>query len=107
MEGGGDEGASVGEAMSESSGNMDGSKSRSGIGGDKSGRRVIRMSTMRKAALRRWSIITRTCSFQTHFMTSMSTTPLHRALEDTVRLRPISSNNCTNLMISRVRAAHL
>ena len=51
IEGGGDEGAKVGEDVSESSGSIDGSKSRSGIGGDKSGRRVIRRSTRRKAAL--------------------------------------------------------
>ena len=51
MEGGSDEGASVGEDTSEPSGSIEGSKSRSGMGGERSGRRVIRRSTSRRNAL--------------------------------------------------------
>jgi hypothetical protein len=55
MEGGAEEGASVGEAISEPSGSIEGSKSRSGMGGERSGRRVIRKSTSRRNVLRKRS----------------------------------------------------
>lgn len=37
----------------------------------------------------------------------MKTIPLHRAFDETLRLRFISTSNCTNLMTSRALAAHL
>lgn len=51
IDGGGEEGTRVGEDVSEPSGIMVGSMSRSGIGGARRGRRVIRKSRKRKAAL--------------------------------------------------------
>ena len=50
-EDGGDEGAKVGEEVSEPAGRFSGSNSRSGIGGDTNGRRVIRSRTIRRSAL--------------------------------------------------------
>ena len=53
IEEGGDEGAKVGEDVSDcdDGGNIDGSKSRSGIGGDRSGRLVILTIRRRNIAL--------------------------------------------------------
>lgn len=48
----GDEGAIVGDEVTLEDGKADGSMSRSGTGGDRSGRRVMRRSSSRRIALR-------------------------------------------------------
>jgi hypothetical protein len=48
---GGEDGASVGDEVFEGRGNAPGSKSLSGIGGDRSGLRVVRIRKRRRIAL--------------------------------------------------------
>lgn len=52
MDDGGEDGAKVGEEVSDAGGRSDGSKSRSGIGGESNGRRVIRNRSIRSSALK-------------------------------------------------------
>lgn len=107
---GGEEGARVGEeAASEGAGIAEGSNSRSGTGGAMRGRLVILRIVKRKRALRGGRVgngMQFVFRFA-HFMISISTTALQRALSEDFRLRPISTTSSTKRINSRERAAHL
>ena len=91
---GGELAANVGDEVSEPAGMLSGSNSRSGMGGESNGRRVIRSKASRSNALRENVCIRYAYErYDTHFTTSSRTMPFQRVLCDTFLRSPISSNN--------------
>ena len=104
----GEDGARVGDDVLDEGGNETGSKSRSGIGGLRSGLRVIRNRTNRRKVLRSCQN-EKSYIYQsnTHFRTSRRTMALHLVLLDTFLRNPISITSSVKRTSSRARAAHL
>lgn len=99
-EDGGEEGARVGDDVEEADdgGRELGSNSRSAMGGDSSGRRVIFKMRRRRIALKKRSSdgAREVKVYQAHLTSSRSTTPLHLVLGEVRLRRPISTNSCVN-----------
>jgi hypothetical protein len=106
---GAEEGARVGELDTDDvSGNAEGSNSRSGMGGEASGRRVVRRISNRSIALHKeFSDNTYDTLAITYLILSSRTTNRHFALGLTFRRRLISTKSWVNLMTSSIRAVHL
>ena len=102
-------GARVGDEVAlEGGGSVVGSKSRSGIVGDASGRFVVLSNRIRRAALE--TIVIKcfgVASVSSHLMTSRRIIPRHLIFSENFLRSPISIINSVNLMSSSVREAHL